>query len=524
MKKNLITGSVSLLYLTIITIINMSILQNMNYYISVVINILLTTVYGYILFANIHKGKMNELEYILDIVTKSRYDYDLDEYVKNNNCEGYVSLIVDKFNNTKEASKHVLKSSVDLAQVSDKVSDKVNHMESSTEQIATTSEEIVAGSLNQMESINSIFSNIENVGHNIENIRGQLNKIMNQADVSVKLTEDGNKYVGKTKESIEIIRNDMIEYSNNLNNFIDSFSQIIKFSDIIKGITEQTNLLALNSSIEAARAGEHGKGFAVVANEIGNLSNQSQAASQEISAVIQDMEKRILELTKEMEKGTDKIQEGIHIAEKTEIAFKKISDSTLDTKSQVSTIGDHMEEMAGHTTRVINSVETIRGISEGNVADCQQFSAVIEEINTSFKDIVMESNNLKTYANSLQQSVAKDTMDKYMYQKALDVKSHMDKSNNVDLKELAMTLNIGEIYVVDNSGIIIKSSDPDGIGLDSFEIDPISYEASKLKDGYRSTPIRKRVHDNEIYKFLHIPYKEGMVISVSLSLQAVLNV
>ncbi|WP_176461677.1 methyl-accepting chemotaxis protein [Anaeromicrobium sediminis] len=521
MKKNLITGSISLLYLIIITIMNVTILHSLNYYISVVINVLFTMIYAYIVLNNVHKGKMNELERILDIVTKSRYDCDLDEYVKENN---YVSLIVEGFNNTKEASKHVLKSSVELAQVADNVADKVNDMETSTEQIATTSEEIVAGSLNQMESINSIFSNIENVGNNIENIRGQLKTIMNHADISVKLTEDGNKYVGKTKESIEIVRNIMIEYSNNLHNFIESFSQIIKFAEIIKGITEQTNLLALNSSIEAARAGEHGRGFAVVANEIGNLSNQSQAASQEISTVIQDMEKRIFKLTEEMSKGTDKIEEGIQIAQKTETAFKKISDSTLDTKSQVSTIGKHMEEMGGHTASVINSVETIQGISEGNVADCQQFSAVIEEINTSFKDMVMESNNLKEYANSLQQSVAKNTMDKYMYQKALDVKEHLDKSENVDLKKLTKSLNIGDIYVVESSGIITGCSDPEGLGLDSFEIDPTSYEASKLKSGYTSTPIRKRTHDDQIYKFLHIPYKEGMVISVSLSLQTVLNV
>lgn len=524
MRKKLITGSISLLYLIIITIANIIILHNVNYYISITINVLFTMIYVYTVLTYLSKTKMNEIEHILDIVTKSSYDYDLNKYIKKNNYESSILSVVEGFNNTKEASKYVLKSSVDLANVANNVANKVNYMEVSTEQFAATSEEIVSGSLSQMESINSIFNNIENVGNSIEDIIVQLKKFMDQTHLAVKLTEDGNEYVGKTKESIEIVRNTMIKYTNNLHDFTASFSQIIKFSDIINSITQQTNLLALNSSIEAARAGEHGKGFAVVATEIGKLSNQSQVASCQISAVIQDMNKKISKLTEEMSKGTGRIEQGLQVAEKSEDAFKKISTSTLETKYQISTIEDHMKEISKHTETVINSMETIQGISQGNVADCQQFSVVIEEINHSFKDIVMESNNLKEYANSLQQSVAKDTMDKYMYHKALDVKEYLNKSKNIDLKKLAAFFNIDDIYIVDSLGIITECSAPEGLGLNSFKIDPTSYEASKLKEGYTSTPIRKRIDDDEIYKFLHIPYKDGMAISVSLSLQSLLNI
>jgi len=65
-----------------------------------------------------------------------------------------------------------------------------------------------------------------------------------------------------------------------------SCAAISEVSEMIAGVARQTNLLALNATIEAARAGDAGKGFAVVANEVKELSHQTSAATEEISARI----------------------------------------------------------------------------------------------------------------------------------------------------------------------------------------------------------------------------------------------
>ncbi|CAH2213068.1 methyl-accepting chemotaxis protein [Tepidibacter aestuarii] len=520
MKNRLISSIISLIYLIFILLINTVILNKDNFLFGVSVNIIFTLSYSCIIFKVIYKEKIEKIKNMIGIINEGRYDYQFG----NDSDEEITSAFQTFFNNTKETSKSGLKLSVELALESDKVADMVGNMQESTDHIAETSEEIASGSLTQMESINSIFSNIEGVGSNIDGIRSELKNIGYQTDVSVKLTEEGNENIGKTKQSIDTLRNIMIEYNNNLNNFIESFSEIEKFSDIIKGITEHTNLLALNSSIEAARAGEHGKGFAVVATEIGKLSNQSQNASEKISEVIEEIKHRMYELTQEMSYGINKIDEGIIVAQKAEQSFEQISNSTVKTKDQIKTIDDNMEEIGLYTGKVIESVETIQGISEENASECQQFNAIVEEMNSSFGEIVENINSLKDCANNLQQNFAQNTMDVYMYNKALDIKKHIDKYENVDLKKLSNNLNIDDIYIVDSSGIIKQCSDDGGVGLDSFEIDPVSYKASKLKEGYAATPIRKRAHDDEMYKFLHIPYQSGGVISVSLSLRSVLNI
>ncbi|PZN97111.1 MAG: hypothetical protein DCF30_16725, partial [Hyphomicrobiales bacterium] len=59
--------------------------------------------------------------------------------------------------------------------------------------------------------------------------------------------------------------------------------------DFIEDIASRTNLLALNATIEAARAGAAGRGFAVVASEVKNLAEQTQKATRDIAATLEDI-------------------------------------------------------------------------------------------------------------------------------------------------------------------------------------------------------------------------------------------
>ena len=91
------------------------------------------------------------------------------------------------------------------------------------------------------------------------------------------MLDDGAK---KVKNNNDVVKKNMEE----LNEKTEEMQNIIS---IIANITSQTNMLALNASIEAARAGEAGRGFSVVASQITELANQTKAATENISEIVQ---------------------------------------------------------------------------------------------------------------------------------------------------------------------------------------------------------------------------------------------
>ena len=105
--------------------------------------------------------------------------------------------------------------------------------------------------------------------HMFEETTEQLSVIISNLSSIQQSTEESNTQVIKVRE-----------VSDKVNQFVG----------LIRGISEQTNLLALNAAIEAARAGEHGRGFAVVADEVRNLAQRTNDATNEINSLVESID------------------------------------------------------------------------------------------------------------------------------------------------------------------------------------------------------------------------------------------
>jgi methyl-accepting chemotaxis protein len=156
----------------------------------------------------------------------------------------------------------------------------------------------------------------------------------------------------------------------------DSISAI---TGLIAGISEQTNLLSLNAAIESARAGETGKGFAVVADEIRKLAAQSKESTNNIAAIVNELNRQAemsVDAVVQLKKMIDEQQQ---LVSRTKGIFADIREKMAGVQTNVNKVNDKIGKILGANDKLVESINEISAVSEEVTASAEEASALSAE-------------------------------------------------------------------------------------------------------------------------------------------------
>ncbi|OBT18412.1 chemotaxis protein [Vibrio tasmaniensis] len=213
----------------------------------------------------------------------------------------------------------------------------------------------------QTSQIEQVATAIHEMGASSDEIAQNANGAADSASRASGAISIGQKSVTVTSESIEHMNQQLDDTTAIVNQLAQDANSIDTVLDVISGVSEQTNLLALNAAIEAARAGEQGRGFAVVADEVRTLASRSQASTEEIRGIIEQLQQRTQQAVAAIETSTTL---GTNCRVESSNSEQQLS-SISDSVDEMNAMNMQIASATGQQSNVINEISPhISGISE----------------------------------------------------------------------------------------------------------------------------------------------------------------
>lgn len=161
-------------------------------------------------------------------------------------------------------------------------------------------------------------------------------------------------------QQIHSVSERVVETSSLVGKLQGHSDKIQGIAHVISGLADQTNLLALNAAIEAARAGEHGRGFSVVADEVRGLANKTTAATSEIGAMLDEVQKDTAQSVSIMASLVQRMREMVTSTEQVGSVLQDIGRYSEQSEVKVQEIANTITETASATSHISTSVNVVR--------------------------------------------------------------------------------------------------------------------------------------------------------------------
>ncbi len=363
--------------------------------------------------------------------------------------------------------------------------------------------------INSMENMEKdIIDKIQFISSSISLAQNGLGKIH---DIENRIINSKTMIMGNSEKTMK------------LKNYSDEVGGLV---DLIHSISKETKMLSLNASIEAARAGEEGKGFSIVAMEVGKLAEETDKVSEKIEEVINILREEISVISESMSDEMKYMDENCRVIEDTNEELGSIVDTLNLGKESLEQIKTATMQNNKMIEEVTMNIDKITQFSAETSSQMEETSKQTIDQHHRAKSLTNTVSKIRNNVYDMQQFVVGKVMEERMLKQAYEVKNFFVNNKNVtdeQIKHLIKEVGIDAIYITDSKGIVEYTNEKEAIGLNLYIADPSFADFERKKKEYIVTPIKKRMEDGKLFKFLTVTDEDRKLYEVGLGLESLLK-
>jgi methyl-accepting chemotaxis protein len=259
-----------------------------------------------------------------------------------------------------------------------------------SEQVSDTVQEINEGAERQNSSLQEINADVEELSDTIDDIAASSTEVAGLAGQTVQSGREGRQAAQEAIADMDEVTEESEVAVQQMERLEEETQQIDELIEFVDEIARRTNMLALNANIEATRSeSEADSGFGVIANEIKQLSEESQQATENIAQrleriqeqtgeaadVVEQTSRQITDSAANVREAVQALQEVTEYAEETNQGIQSISEANAEQVETTTEVATEVEEVAEISTRTSREAETVAALAAEQTAAVTQVSA-----------------------------------------------------------------------------------------------------------------------------------------------------